>query len=63
MEKFVNRLKLKGKMVEKGISVSTLSRDLDLSRTALYNKLCGRVDFSEREIALLKKTFGTYIFL
>lgn len=61
--KFVNRIRLRAKMVEKGYTVVSLAKELDISRAALYNKLSGRVDFTEFEIVVLKSIFGNYIFL
>ena len=59
----IDRLKLKGQIVEKQINQSELANKLGVSRETYYSKLNGKTEFKESEIVILKKVFGDYIFL
>lgn len=61
--------KLNGRMVEKKYTRAKMSKVLDISETALYNKLSGRVDFKQEEIELMSNALeitpdeiGVYFF-
>lgn len=59
---YIDRVKLLECMKDKHITITAMSEALNISRTAFYNKLYDGVDFTEREIDTLIKTFGTKIF-
>lgn len=62
-EKFINRAKLRALCYEEGITMEALSKYLKCSRQVLYKRLGPeRRDFTEAEIVLLKKKFGTKVF-
>lgn len=58
----VNRNKLRGQISEKGIKVNDLIKKLGISRTAYYNKINGKTNYTENEISILKSIFGEVIF-
>lgn len=60
---FINRVKLRGLMAEKEISNSDLSHLLNITASAMRNKMRGNNQFTESEIVVLKKHFGDEIFL
>lgn len=62
MTDFVNRNKLRGKMAENSYTQTTLSKELDICRQSLSDKLAGKSQFSESEIAILAKKFGEDVF-
>lgn len=62
MMEFIDRTKLKIKMLEKDISKKDLAEYLCLSYQGLYKKLTHMSNFSETEICMLKRKFGKDIF-
>lgn len=59
---FVNRSKLRGKLAEREWTREQLAEKLGIGNTALYNKMKGESEFTEKEISILKNEFGTDIF-
>ncbi|MBQ3540682.1 MAG: helix-turn-helix transcriptional regulator [Phascolarctobacterium sp.] len=45
----VNANKLKGKIIEKGYNVSTLSKEINMDKATFYRKLNNDSDFSIKE--------------
>ncbi len=58
----IDRDVLKSKIVLKKLSRSDMCNLLSLSENSYYNKLSGKRDFTENEIAILVKNFGKSIF-
>lgn len=60
--KFVDRTKLKIKLIESGMSIKDLADELCITYAGLYNKLSNNRDFNENEIFVLDKLFGKDVF-
>lgn len=55
----INIQKLKGKIIEKGLSISELAEKIDINRATLYRKLKGNGEnISIREANLIVKELG-----
>lgn len=63
MEEFINRKKIRVKLLENDLLQEDLSELLGISRQNLSLKMNGKRSFSEQEIAVLVKKFGTDIFI
>jgi DNA-binding phage protein len=50
----MNIRKLKGKMVEKGVSVDTLASDMGMTRSNLYRKLSEKGNLTVRDAQKIK---------
>lgn len=59
---YVNRKELKKAMIELDYSVDSLSKELNISRQALYNYLNSKRQFNENLISKLFSLFGASIF-
>jgi transcriptional regulator with XRE-family HTH domain len=59
---FVNRSKLRGKLAEHEVTREQLAEKLGIGCSALYNKMKGESEFTEKEIVILYKEFGMDIF-
>lgn len=45
-----NSLKLKGRIIEKGYTITTLSKEIGISYTSLSYKINNKREFNQREI-------------
>lgn len=55
----INTQKLKGKIIEKGLSISELAEKIDINRATLYRKLKGNGEnISIKEANLIVKELG-----
>lgn len=63
MATFIDRTKLRGKMAEKMLSQQDMANKLRISRFSFNNKILGKNEFNEKEIAVLVELFGDEIFL
>jgi plasmid maintenance system antidote protein VapI len=59
----IDRDKLCGKMRECHITYDDLAKVLGITRNSVFNKISGKYDFTESEIAKLQKRFGKAIFV
>ena len=62
-EKLINRDKLRGLMAELKLTQDDLSKELGISRASFNYKMTCKLEFTEKEIALLRNKFGDIIFL
>ena len=51
----MNILKLKARIIEEGYSIRTLAKPLGIKDATLYKKVSGKVQFTMRELQILKK--------
>ncbi len=54
----MNTQKLKGRIVEKGLTQGDVANRLGISKTALNNKINGKTEFTAREIKALVIILG-----
>lgn len=48
-----NSLKLKGRIIEKGYTITTLSKEIGISYTSLSYKINNKREFNQREITFI----------
>ncbi len=54
----MNYLKLRAKLVERGISAEQLATMIGIAASTLRNKLAGRTEFTQREISDISRCLG-----
>lgn len=59
---FINRTELRVQMLRKNLKINDLAKLLDISRQSVSAKLNKNVDFSEKELLILKENLGDECF-
>ena len=59
---FINRTELRVQMLRKNLKINDLAKLLDISRQSVSAKLNKKVDFSEKELLILKECLGDECF-
>jgi DNA-binding XRE family transcriptional regulator len=59
----IDRNKLRGSIRANGMTQADLAKMLEISPNSIYNKLSGKTEFTESEIAKLRTHFGKEIFI
>lgn len=59
---FINRTELRVQMLRKNLKINDLAKLLDISRQSVSAKLNEKVDFSEKELLILRECLGDECF-
>lgn len=59
---FVNRSELQASMTRSGFKIKDLAEELCITYSGAYNKVKGYRDFSENELFIICRLFGTGVF-
>lgn len=59
---FINRTELRVQMLRKNLKINDLAKLLDISRQSVSAKLNKKVDFSEKELLILRECLGDECF-